>query len=58
MTSGNSLTASKSLNMSIDDDYGSLIDFSDSQSITDESVVSAEDWMARWQFQEPVEIFQ
>jgi len=58
MTSDNSLTASKSLNMSIDDDYGSLIDFSDSQSITDESVVSAEDWMARWQFQEPVEIFQ
>lgn len=58
MASDDSPAASKSLNMSIDDDYGSLIDFNDNQSVTDESVVSAEDWMARWQFQEPVEIFQ
>uniref|UniRef100_A0AC34RL15 Ornithine decarboxylase n=1 Tax=Panagrolaimus sp. JU765 TaxID=591449 RepID=A0AC34RL15_9BILA len=33
-------------------------DFSDNQSFTDESVVSTEDWMARWQFHEPIEIFQ
>lgn len=44
--------------MSVDYDESGFSDFSDSKSQTDESVLSTEDWIARWPFQEPIEIFQ